>query len=222
MPSQLTSEGCAADAPADAEPAPSPAEGRRRRQREEARRAILEATEQLLVENDGEFSMRTLVNRCGYTAPTIYHYFGDKDGLVDALLEERFNELLERARAVEAGSDPVENVKTMAAACMDFSRENPAFFRLVYSTMARRDRPAPAAEAARTALGAPLAKLGASGLLRGDEEFVAGQALWALLHGLTVLQLWRPDIEWAEDLPEVAFDALLRGLLARSEDARDS
>ena len=55
-------------------------------QRSQARRAILDATQSLLVEGGYEaFSMRRLAERCGYTAPTIYHHFGDKPGLIGAL-----------------------------------------------------------------------------------------------------------------------------------------
>ena len=93
-------------------PQPQPAALRRSRQREEARRAILDATESILLE-DGEelLSIRKLALRCGYTAPTIYHYFRDKDGLIDALLEERFSRLLQRVRRVQLGPDPVANLR---------------------------------------------------------------------------------------------------------------
>ena len=61
---------------------------RRRQQRDDARGAILEATESILVEEGYErFSMRKLAARCGYTAPTIYHYFDDKVRLFEALIE---------------------------------------------------------------------------------------------------------------------------------------
>ena len=73
------------------------AENRRQQNRAEARRTILEATAELVAESGfAGFSMRTLVDRCGYSAPTIYHYFGDKDGLLAALLEDGM-----RALAVE-------------------------------------------------------------------------------------------------------------------------
>ena len=48
------------------------AQDRRLRHREEARRAILDAPQELLVEQGYEsFSMRKLASRCGYAAPTI-------------------------------------------------------------------------------------------------------------------------------------------------------
>jgi AcrR family transcriptional regulator len=94
------------------EPQLQPAVLRRTRQREEARRAILDATEAILVEDGIElFSIRKLATRCGYTAPTIYHYFRDKDGLIDALLEERFSRLLQRVRRVSVGGDHVANMR---------------------------------------------------------------------------------------------------------------
>ena len=74
-------------------PRPTPekagvAQQRRLQYREDARRAILDAAEELLVEGGLEgFSMRRLADRCGYTAPTIYHYFRDKPGLIASVLE---------------------------------------------------------------------------------------------------------------------------------------
>jgi len=69
----------------------STAQERRERQRGEARRTILDAAGEIVMEEGAEaFSMRRLAARCGYTLPTIYHHFGDKQGLIAALLELRF------------------------------------------------------------------------------------------------------------------------------------
>ncbi len=191
----------------------SDADLKRHRNREQARRAILDATESILVENGGEFSMRTLVSECGYTAPTIYHYFGDKEGLVDALLEERFARLLARVQRVEQGSDPVVNMKRMAEAFLRFTRQNLDFYRYILTGGNGRDRTPPSAEAAREIMEAPLRQLEREKRLRDTDGETAGQALWALLHGLNALQLSRPDFPWSRDLFDISFDALLRGLL---------
>ncbi len=201
-------------------PPPHSAEARRRRQRREARRAILDATEALMVEAGGEFTIRRLAAGCGYTAPTIYHHFGDKEGLVDALLEERFARLLARVRRVELGSDDRENLRRMLHAFLRFGRQNPAFYRLLLAGAGKgRDRTPPSAEAAQAILGAPLAALEQGGRLRAADGEVAGQALWALLYGLTALEVSRPDYAWAPDLVPVAVDAMLRGLVAEEADA---
>jgi AcrR family transcriptional regulator len=192
---------------------PNESDLRRHRNREQARRAILDATESILVENGGKCSMRTLVRECGYTAPTIYHYFGDKQGLLDALLEERFAQLLARVERVEQTGDPIADLKRMAEAFLGFTRRNLDFYRLILTGANGRDRTPRSAEAAREIMERPLRQLVRDGRLRTSSGETAGQALWALLHGLNTLQLSRPDFPWASDLFDVAFDALLRGLL---------
>jgi AcrR family transcriptional regulator len=189
-------------------------EARRERQRQEARRSILDATEVLLVEAGGDaFSIRGLAQRCGYSAPTIYHYFGDKDGLIDALLEERFATLLEALEGVDRSPDPAENLRRMALAFMTFGHGHPTFYRLI-STLSRKGqmRTPPAVEIARERMQEPITQLAAEGRLELPME-TASQVLWALTHGLTSLRSLRPEHEWAADLESSAVDALLRGVV---------
>ena len=94
-----------------------PAKRRREKSRADARRIILDATEAMLVEEGYErFSIRKLVDRCGYTAPTIYHYFGDKPRLLDTLLEERLENLVRELHEVSLGEDPVANMRATSRA----------------------------------------------------------------------------------------------------------
>ncbi len=189
---------------------PLTAEDRRRRNRQQARRAIIEATEALMLEGDGDdFSIRRVATRCGYSAPTIYHYFGDKDGLIDALLEERFQQLVRRVRQVERRADPLEYLRELAWAFVDFGLRNPTFYRLL--TKARQR--VPAAEEARDIMQAPLLELAAEGRLLTRDVKTAQQAAWAMLHGLTDLQIQRPDDPWTKNLNEEAIDLFLRGMI---------
>jgi AcrR family transcriptional regulator len=201
-------------------PGLSPSETRRARQREEARRAILDATEALLLEAGGEaFGVRALAARCGYTAPTIYHYFGDKDGLIDALLEERFASLLAEVRTVPLGDDPLENLRGMLRAYLRFGERNPTFYRVILASRRNGpDRLPPGVEAAVEDMMRPWSDLRAAGRLDVDPE-VASQSVWALIHGLTALRVARPDHEWAPNLTEIAVEAMLRGLV-RDEEVR--
>ena len=194
---------------------PSPSEIRRQRRREEARRAILDATEALMLESgSANFSIRRLAQRCGYTAPTIYHYFGDKEGVVAALLEERFTRLLESVRQEEMGPDPVDNLRRMVQSFAEFGEQNPTFYRLVAAGRSDgTDRTPPAAEAALALLEKPWQDLAEAGRLYCGDPRAAGQSLWALLHGMTALRAARPEHDWADDLFPVAVDSLLRGLI---------
>jgi AcrR family transcriptional regulator len=207
--------------PASPEAAHSPAERRRRELREEVRRTILAAAEALLVEDGYErFSMRRLANRCGYTAPTIYHYFGDKRSLLDAVLEHGFQRILLRLRRVRRSADPAEYVRAQLGAFVRFSIENPTHYRLL-ALPRPADAPEPgSAEAAREQLEAPLEALLGAGRLRARSVEQAVQCLWAVLHGVISLRTNGPDTEWVEDLESFALDTLLRGLVAPAAGAR--
>lgn len=195
---------------------PQPAERRRLRQRNDARRAILDATEALLVkEGYDRFTMRRLADRCGYTTPTIYHYFGDKRGLLDVLIEERFRKLFERLRRVPLGGDPVENLTELARAFVRFGARNPTHYRLLHAPRPARSSPAPSGEAARALFEEPFRQLSAEGRLLTEDVEAATQACWATLHGLISLRTSRPDYPWSSDLVETAIGTLVRGLVAR-------
>ena len=197
---------------------PHPSEIRRSRHREEARRTILDATEAILLEDGIElFSIRKLATRCGFTAPTIYHYFRDKDGLIDALLEERFSRLLQRVRRVQLGPDQIANMREHARAFLRFGRSNPAFYQLMMrGPRDGKERTVRAAEQAREIMSGPLEVLLAEGRLYTEDLAAAQQAMWAVLHGLISLQINNPSHPWSKNLSEVALDAMLRGIVRPS------
>jgi AcrR family transcriptional regulator len=198
-----------------------PAERRRLTQRTSARRAILDATEALLVEDGYDrFTMRKLAGRCGYTAPTIYHYFGDKRGLIDALVEERFGKLFKRLRRVPLNEDPVENLRELARAFVRFGLRNPTHYRLLYAPRPARGSPAPSAEAVRALFDRAFHELAREGRLRTDDVEAATQACWATLHGMISLRTSRPDYPWSPELLDVAIETLVRGLIRTQSPAR--
>lgn len=191
------------------------AESRRSRQRDEARRAILDGAEALLAEAGYEgFSIRRLTALCGYTAPTIYHHFGDKPGLLDAVLQRRFEELLRMLRRVPAERDPLETIRAQARAFLRFGRRHPTHYRMLTIARDPDAAPLPAVEDVRALFTAPWEALAAEGRLRVDEIQTAQRTLWALMHGLLTLRASRPDLEWPSELPDQAIDATLAGLVA--------
>jgi AcrR family transcriptional regulator len=195
-------------------PGPTPAERRRVQQREEARRAILEATEVLLVEDGYEaFSMRRLASRCGYTAPTIYHHFGDKQGLLDAVLEGGLRQLLGRLRSAGGCSDPAETVRAMLAEFARFGMEHPIQHRLL--SMHRPDGSSlpPVAEEISGLFEVVLSELASAGRLRGGDVEQALQFVWMLIHGIVSLRIGRPDVEWKESIVDYSLRTALHGLV---------
>jgi AcrR family transcriptional regulator len=187
---------------------------RRLRNRADARRSILDAAEELLVEGGLEgFSMRRLAERCGSTAPTIYHYFKDKQRLVETLLEERLEGLVAELRAVEPSDDPVATVHSLAAAFAGFGIRNPSHYALLVMQRGE-DAPEPASsEEVRRIFGAPLEALVRAGELGERDLEPLRQGLWSLLHGFILLQTTRPEDAWEPDLLDRSLAAMIRGSL---------
>jgi AcrR family transcriptional regulator len=194
----------------------SPAfEQRRSEQRAQVRRAILDASEALLLaEGEERFSIRRLVERCGYTAPTIYHHFGDKEGLLDALLDERFERLAQQLKRVRRDGDPVEYLRAMGLAFVRFGLRNPTHHRLLFAPRAQQHAPPRSALEVQEMLEQAWTELWEQGRLRSGDASAAGQALFCLLYGLTDRRIARQDHDWSKTGIEDAIDALLRGLVA--------
>ncbi|MDJ0865999.1 MAG: TetR/AcrR family transcriptional regulator [Myxococcota bacterium] len=194
-----------------------PIEQRRSRQRAEARRAILDATAALLLEGGAEsLSMRRVAERSGYTPPTIYHYFGDKNGLLDALLEERFGELVSHLRRVPRTGDAEQDLRAMARAFVRFGLENPTHYRLLMTPRDDDSDPPRSAEDARAMLEAPLRELEVAKRFVDPDFETTAQALWAALHGVISLRTSRPEYEWTANMTEHTVDSMIRGLLEPS------
>jgi AcrR family transcriptional regulator len=175
---------------------------------------ILDATEALLLEDGLErFSMRRLARRCGYTAPTIYHHFGDKQGLIDAAVEARFESMLARVRRVQRREDPVDTLRAMLLEFARVGLENPIHYRILAMRRPPDSPPLRAVEQIRTLLEEPLDELAAAGRLCEGSVEEAVQFVWALLHGLVSLRINRPDYAWSKRILEVSIDTALRGLV---------
>ena len=197
-------------------PLPARAGSLTRRRRSSAPAEILKATQALLLERgiDG-VSIRRVSERCGYSAPTIYHHFGDKKGLIDALLEERFRAVHERMAAIPKGGDPAVYLREMARAFVRFALDNPSHYQLLMAPGLGNVAAIPSAAAARALVKAALGELAARGTLAAPDLEAAFQVLWAVLHGVISLYLAAPEYEVSAHLDELAFDLIENGLLRR-------
>jgi AcrR family transcriptional regulator len=189
-------------------------EQRRERQRHEARETILDATEELIIEAGGSnFSIRSLGQRSGYSAPTVYHYFVDKDGLIDALLENRVDRLATEFEQLRPSGDPRRDLRAMLLAYFEFSVANPAYTRLM-GTLSRKgeSRMPPAMDRVRKCVEDQLDRFSEGGQLGSFDRENVGRVLWALAFGLVSMRMMEPEIPWAENLAERAVDSLFLGM----------
>ena len=190
------------------------AEERRSQSRAETRRVILDATEALLLEVGHEgLSVRKLVDRCGYSAPTIYHHFKDKDGLIDALLEQRLTLLASDLERVPLVEDPVENLRALTRAFAMFGLRNPTHYQLLMQVREDDGRMIASAEEARRLMETPAEQIDERNWIeRGDQETFR-QAIWAMIHGIVSMHALRPDVEWKPDLLDQSIEGVIAGWL---------
>lgn len=169
-----------------------------------ARKALLEATEALLLEGGPEqVSIRAVVKRSGFSAPTIYHHFGDKDGLIDAVLELRVAEQLKGMTQVPRYSDPLKYLRELTSSYIKFGLQNPSHYRLM-SSPRPGSKPLPSAIEIRMLYIAALTEAAP----RAADLNGLFELCWAVLHGIVSVQIQRPGFEFNTRLVDMGLDML--------------
>ncbi|QRY61283.1 TetR/AcrR family transcriptional regulator [Gordonia sp. PDNC005] len=190
--------------------------------RGDTRERLLDAAADLIASSPGEdFSLREVCDRVGVRMPTLYHFFGNKQGLVDAVVERGFDLYLAEKGAAEPSGDPIVDLRDGWDAHVRFGLANPGFYTLMYGKV--RPGYAPAAQARPTELLRGLTeRASAQGLLVVSPEQAAAHVL-ATNIGVTLRQIiqGRPDAE----LSAAVRDAVLAGITgagSASTDDRDA
>lgn len=136
----------------------------------DTRERILDAAARLLAESGGApVSTRAVCAAAGVGAPTLYHHFGDKEGLLDAVVAYGFERYIAEKRAQRSTGDVVEDLRRGWDLHVAYGLENPAFYALMYGAGPR----GAAAEEARRMLLDMVAKVARAGRLRVPVETAA-------------------------------------------------
>jgi AcrR family transcriptional regulator len=185
----------------------------------DTRQEILDVTAKLL-EHTGaeEVSIRDVCQAAGITAPTVYHHFGDKKALLEAVAEEGFRRYLNAKRRSRPAADPLVDLHRGWANHIGFGLEHPAFYRLMYGTPNAEERPA-AREGHRILVGI-LDRLAEAGRLRLPPEEAA-----TLIHtacvGTVLSLLSTPGAPRTEGLADRMRDAVFSAVLHQHTPADD-
>ncbi|MFF1922679.1 TetR/AcrR family transcriptional regulator [Streptomyces sp. NPDC058221] len=191
MPSR-SSDGSGAG---DPRTAPAPASARTVAVDAEAaaqpRQRIIEAAAGLLArEGRDAVTTRAVAVAAGVQPPAIYRMFGDKDGLLDAVVEYGFATFLATKHVDPDPPDLIEDLRGGWDLAVEFGLANPALFTLMYS---EPTRPAsPAFKAGMEILMGRIRRLAAGGWLRVDEGLAAG-IIHATARGAVLTWLSLPD-----------------------------
>jgi AcrR family transcriptional regulator len=78
-------------------------------------------------------STRAICERAGVQAPTLYHHFGSKQGLLEAVVSHGLRQFLACRRAEATGPrDPIADLRDGWDGHIRFGLENPNFYALIY------------------------------------------------------------------------------------------
>ncbi len=209
---------------------------RRKQQQDELRAKILDAARELFVAQGVEaVTMRKVANKIGYTATTLYNHFEDKDALLRALCDADFAALQESFRQIGEIADPIERLRKLGQAYIEFALRYPSHYRLMFMTpRLPREKDCPYEiergdpdQDAYAFVRATAVEALSAGLFRDeyDDPDLLSQVFWSGVHGVAALHLimgndtwveWRP----AEEVARTAVELMLRGLLRNGRNGK--
>ena len=98
-------------------------------------RIIKSAAALLAKSADGDVSTREICDAAGVTAPTLYHYFRDKESLLRAVVDFGWTNFLESKRtvAVVVHDHIGDDIRAGWNNHIEFAQKNPNFYRLMWS-----------------------------------------------------------------------------------------
>mgnify|MGYP001032061236 CR=1 FL=1 len=175
----------------------------------DTRTRLLDAAADLIAVAPGEdFSLREVCDRAGVKMPTLYHFFGNKQGLVDAVVERGFELYIAQKQAHESTGDPIQDIRDGWDAHVAFGLANPGFYTLMYGKVRPGDTRAAEARPA-VLLRALVDRAADQGRLVVSPEQAAGHIL-ATNIGVTLRQIisGRPDPELSAAAREAVISAI--------------
>lgn len=196
---------------------------RRQREKLETRERILDAARELFAQRGVDaVTMREIARRIDYTPTAIYHHFQDKNGLIQELCALDFKSLAYEMVKIGHIEDPIERLRRIGLAYVDFAITHPWHYRFMFLTVTPEIPPPEHIGNPEEDAYAFLRMTITDGIARGrfrpdlDDADQLSQMMWALVHGIVSIHLVKADAKWIEfrDLRQTAelmIDTMLRG-----------
>ncbi|WP_113637320.1 TetR/AcrR family transcriptional regulator [Nubsella zeaxanthinifaciens] len=163
------------------------------RQKEDTRKGILAAALQI-VKQEGwtALSMRKIADVIEYTAPIIYEYFPNKEGILLELTRQGYISLgLKVKEARDSKTDPEEQLEAMWLAYWDFAFEEKEYYQLMYGVQVNcceMYKTMPEAEYTTDLFYDAIEKL-LKEPISEDASCLKYYTFWSLIHGLVSINL---------------------------------
>jgi AcrR family transcriptional regulator len=183
---------------------------------EELRERIIAAGEKLIAEGGAEAATtRAVAAAAGVQAPAIYRLFGDKQGLLAAVVESALRRYLAEKATRRPHADSLQDLRDGWDAHVAFGLANPDLFAIMNSQL----RPAvwhAMAEEGTAFLRQRIQRLASDGRLRVAEDHAVG-LMRAMGIGFVLTLLQRPEAERDLRLSQAAFEAVVAAITGRAE-----
>ena len=183
-------------------------------------RLLLAAAELMHESGDASVSTRAVCERAGVEAPTLYHYFGNKQGLIDAVIQHGFNQYIDPEAGQDNSLDPIDAIRRGWDRHVRFGLDNPRFYALLYGNV-ERGRPCAITSPALARLTELLTRAAAAGLLRVAPAEAAPRILAANV-GVTLGLIAQPEDATDLELSDHVREAALAGIMAQNQVVGDT
>ena len=101
-----------------------------------AERILIKALELFAIKGYDATSVREICESAGITKPTLYHFFGSKDGVLQALVQNGFQQYRGIVNAaMDTPGSFKERIKVLARSVFESAREKPLFWRFIHSVI---------------------------------------------------------------------------------------
>jgi AcrR family transcriptional regulator len=186
------------------------------RLKEETRENILDAALEIVKEEGWQsLSMRKIADKIEYTAPIIYEYFANKEGILLELTRTGYIILGKDLRDTMAEiEDPAKRLEAMWIAYWNFAFDNKELYRLMYGVdmvCCELTKSMPEAEASNRLFFEAIEKLITP--KNNTEEFVCRKfyTFWSIIHGLISINLVNKGR--GQDMNQLILKDALKGII---------
>ena len=186
--------------------------------RDRTRAQLVEvAAELLATAGPDAVTTRSVALAAGVQAPTIYRLFGDKSGLLDAVVEHGFASYVARKHPIGADSDPVQSLRAGWELHVGFGLANPELFRFMHTALRTPKGRAVAATGAGV-LQARVRRVAEAGRLRVTERR-AVDLIRAAGTGVVFTLIGQAGDERDDTLADTAWESVCATILAGASTA---
>jgi len=146
------------------------------------------------------------------TAPTLYHHFGDKAGLLNALVSRGIEDFMSRKRSAITTNDPLEDLRRGWDSWIEFAMARPKLFGLMVEQSIKQPE---LAQEAQANMRREVSRLHAQKRLkRGLDADAAALAIQAAANGVVALLQGGASRQQIKTTSSLLFEAVLGQVLA--------